>query len=54
MLTRYFLYYHNFRTHLSMEKEAPTPRAIQDSSLGPVIEVSQVGGLHHHYERRAA
>jgi putative transposase len=54
MLTRYFRYYHNFRTHLSLEKDAPTPRAIQDASLGPVIEVSQVGGLHHHYERRAA
>ena len=53
-LTRYFRHYHNFRTHLSLEKDAPTPRAIQDANLGSVIEVSEVGGLHHHYERRAA
>ena len=53
-LTRYFRYYHSSRTHLSLEKDAPTPRAIQDARLGPVIEVSKVEGLHHHYERRAA
>jgi transposase InsO family protein len=53
-LIRYFRYYHNFRTHLSLEKDAPTPRAIQNADLGPVVEVSEVGGLHHHYERRAA
>jgi len=53
-LTRYFRYYHNFRTHLSLEKDAPTPRAIHQASVGQVIEVSEVGGLHHHYERRAA
>jgi hypothetical protein len=23
-------------------------------SLGEVIEIPEVGGLHHHYERRAA
>ncbi len=51
---RYFRYYHNFRTHLSLEKDAPTPRAIQNADLGPVVEVSEVGGLYHHYERRAA
>jgi hypothetical protein len=53
-LTRYFRYYHNFRTHLSLEKDAPTPRAIQDANLGAVIEISEVEGLHHRYERRAA
>jgi hypothetical protein len=40
------------RLHLSLEEDAPTPRAVDDAGLGPVIEVSQVGGLHHHYERR--
>jgi len=53
-LTRYFRYYHNFRTRLSLEKDAPTPRAIQNANFGPVIEISEVGGLHHHYERQAA
>jgi hypothetical protein len=51
-LTRYFNYYHKYRTHLSLTKDAPEPRAIQDANLGDVIEISEVGGLHHHYERR--
>jgi putative transposase len=53
-LTRYFRYYHKYRTYLSLEKDAPEPRAVQDACLGRVIEVSEVGGLHHHCERRAA
>jgi putative transposase len=53
-LTRYFRYHHNFRTHLSLEKDAPARRPVQDAKLGPVIELSEVGGPHHHYERRAA
>src|SRR4030042_6954246 len=54
ILGRYFHYYHKYRTHLSLEKDAPEPRTIQDANLGQVIEVSEVGGLHHHSERRAA
>ena len=40
VLTRYFLYDHQFRTHLSLEKDTPERRAIQDADLGPVIEGS--------------
>ncbi len=47
-------YYHKYRTHLSLDKDAPEPRPIQAISLGEVIEIPEVGGLHHHYERRAA
>jgi transposase InsO family protein len=54
VLMRYFRYYHKFRTHLSLEKDTPETRPIQDAELGELIEVSEVGGLHHHYERRAA
>jgi putative transposase len=54
ILGRYFHYYHKYRTHLSLEKDAPEPRSIQEVSLGEVIEIPEVGGLHHHYERRAA
>jgi len=42
------------RHELALEKDAPEPRAIQAANLGPVIELSEVGGLHHRYERRAA
>ena len=30
------------------------PREIQDAEAGKAIEVSGIGGIHHHYERRAA
>lgn len=53
ILARGFDYYHKYRTHLSLEKDAPEPRAIQDAELGELIKVSG-GGQHHHYERRAA
>jgi hypothetical protein len=32
--------------HLSLEKDAPEPRAIQAADLGDAIEISKVGGLH--------
>ena len=54
ILKSYFEYYEHSRTHLSLEKDAPTSRAVQASELGRVIELPQVGGLHHRYERRAA
>jgi putative transposase len=47
-------YYHASRTHLSLAKDAPEPRAVQAKELGRVIAIPQVGGLHHRYERRAA
>ena len=40
------------RLHLSLDKDSPLPRAVQ--SVGSVIAIPQVGGLHHRYERRAA
>jgi transposase InsO family protein len=53
-LSLYFSYYHRTRPHLSLEKDSPEPRALQPPELGPVVAVSQVGGLHHRYERCAA
>ncbi len=53
-LQSYFEYYHRSRTHLSLGKDAPEPRAIQPPEMGNVVAVPQVGGLHHRYERRAA
>ena len=54
ILTSYFDYYHRSRTHLSLRKDSPEPRAIQPPEMGSVVAVPQVGGLHHRYERRAA
>jgi putative transposase len=53
-LRSYFDYYHRSRTHLSLGKDSPEPRAIQPPEMGPVVALPLVGGLHHRYERRAA
>ena len=50
----FLAYYHEWRPHLSLEKDAPIPRAPQPPAAGPIVQVPHLGGLHHHYERRAA
>ncbi len=54
ILRSYLAYYHESRTHLSLAKDAPTPRPVQGPAMGKVIALPQVGGLHHRYARRAA
>jgi len=54
ILKSYFQYYHRSRTHLSLAKDAPEARAMQLPEFGVVIEIAEVDGLHHRYERRAA
>jgi putative transposase len=53
-LQQYLAYYHESRTHLSLDKDAPVPRCVHPPTGGPIVQVSHLGGLHHHYERRAA
>jgi transposase InsO family protein len=50
----FIAYYHDSRTHLSLGKDTPVPRAVQPIELGSIITIPQLGGLHHRYERRAA
>jgi len=47
-------YYHESRTHVSLEKDPPEPRPVHSPERGTVVAIPQVGGLHHRYERRAA
>ena len=54
ILRSYLDYDHRSRTHLSLGKDSPEPRAIQPEPMGKVVALPQVGGLHHRYERRAA
>jgi putative transposase len=54
LLTEYFSYYHHWRTHRALAMDCPVPRPVQRPELGPITEIPEVGGLHHHYERRAA
>src|SRR5215471_17800170 len=52
VLSCYLRYYHKSRLHLSIDKDSPDPRPVQ--SVGKIIAIPEVGGLHHRYERRAA
>jgi len=54
LLTNYLSYYHNYRTHLSLDMDSPVSRPVQIKEMGNVIAFPEVGGLHHHYERRKA
>ena len=53
-LASYFGYYHRWRTHLSLDMDAPEHRHVQRPGLGEVVEFPDIGGLQRHYERRAA
>jgi putative transposase len=54
LLTSYFQYYHRWRTHRGLDMDCPVPRPVQWPGVGLIWEGPDVGGLHHHYERRAA
>jgi putative transposase len=48
----YFRYYHESRTHLSLDKQCPFRREVL--KVGKIVAIPQLGGLHHRYERIAA
>jgi hypothetical protein len=50
----HLIYYHSARTHLSLDKDAPEPRAVERLDQGRIVETPLVGGLHHRYSRRGA
>jgi len=54
ILNSYFDYYHKWRTHLSLDMDCPDERPVQQANDRKVIEIPDVGGLHHHYLRKAA
>ena len=54
ILAHYFRYYHQARTHLSLDKDAPDVRPVELSAAGGIVEIPDLGGLHHRYVRRAA
>jgi transposase InsO family protein len=49
LLETYQGYYNEARTHLSLEKDAPIPRAVR--AIGQTLAVPVLGGLHHKYVR---
>ena len=54
LLSGYLIYYHSARTHLSLDKDAPEPRAVERLDQGRIVETPMVSGLHHRYTRWAA
>lgn len=52
ILRSYLAYYHDSRTHRSLERNAPNPRPVEPPERGRVV-MPQVGGLHHRYRRAA-
>ena len=47
-------YYHHARTHLSLDRNSPIPRDVEEGPEGDIIAIPMVGGLHHRYRRQAA
>jgi len=54
ILSRYLSYYHRARTHLALDKDAPDLRPIELPVTGKIVQLPEVGGLHHRYLRQAA
>jgi transposase InsO family protein len=49
VLLSYMHYYNEVRTHLSLDKHAPTSRRVQRA--GDILCRPVLGGLHHQYVR---
>src|ERR1700738_762674 len=49
VLKSYADYYNSFRTHRSLNKDAPVSRPVQRT--GVISSRAILGGLHHHYAR---
>jgi hypothetical protein len=53
IMKSYFAYYHRARTHLALGKDAPEPRQVHPPSMGDIVELPEVGGLHPDEQTRA-
>ena len=53
ILSSYFEYYHESRTHLSLNRNSPIERKVDTPENGKVIAIAHVGGLRHRYRRAA-
>ena len=53
ILRSYFEYYHDSRTHLSLNRNSPNERDVEPREQGRVVAIPMVGGLHHRYRRAA-
>lgn len=49
----YLAYYHDARTHMSLDDNSPNPRVVEAADKGRVVSEPMVGGLHYRYRRAA-
>ena len=54
LLSSYLDYYHPWRTHRSLDQDAPDGRRVRLAERGQIAEFPVVQGLHHYYLPRAA
>lgn len=54
VVSDYVAYYMRARTHLSLDKDSPTPRPAKLPAAGRIVAQAAVNGLHHRYDRAAA
>ena len=54
LLSSYLDYYHPWRTHRSLDQDAPEGRPVRSAEPDNVLELSAVHGLHHCYLPKAA
>jgi putative transposase len=54
VLKDYVAYYMRSRTHLSLDKDSPTPRSVMPPTAGPIVATPEINGLHYRYDRAAA
>jgi transposase InsO family protein len=55
LLRDFVAYYHDDRTHLGLEKDAPTSRPVEAApdDHAELVALPRLGGLHHRYSWRA-
>jgi transposase InsO family protein len=53
LLREYLRYYHADRPHTSLDSNPPRERQVEPRSIGGVVGLPRVGGLHHRYTRAA-
>ena len=51
VLKTYAKYYHEARTHVSVDKQSPLQRSINPPEQGKGLAIPHMGGLHHEYRR---
>ncbi len=54
LLSSYLDYYHPWRTHRSLDQDAPDGRPVRLAKLGQIAELPVIQGLHHYYLPKAA